>query len=215
MLAVNEQPRDGSSSAAPAQHAPIDAGPEAGSRVDVPFDETTVRSTGLQCQNFVRLSIDNIKEDVPLNYLQWLIDAFSLPASDQSQEGEPLHNGATAEFTLETNAQTYPTVNYIYDCSIHRHSSNGAFKGCIHASLATDDEPTMFERLFHRRLLFDFTGVWVATTPIEKDLMDAYCNALNRFRDETRQLPEDLPRSSISWKQLATPLSGGAQHSFN
>jgi hypothetical protein len=203
VLAVNEQPRDGrSSSAAPAKPAPIGVDPEAERRAHARFVETDIRSTGLTCRNFERLFIGNIKKDIPLSFLQWLIDAFSLPASDPTQEADD--NGATVVFTLETNAQTYPTVNYIYDCSIHRHSSNGTFKGCIHASLATDDEPTMFERLFHRRLLFDTNGVWVATTPIEEELMHAYCNAFGRIKDEAgvkiRELLGNLPRSPMCWE---------------
>jgi hypothetical protein len=184
----------------PSQPSPIDADPEAERRAQARFIETDIRSTGLCCRNFERLFIGNIKKDIPLSLLQWLMDAFSLPAQCQDTDSYE----APVSFTLESNSQTYPTANYIYDCSIHRHSSNGAFKGCVHATLATDDDPTTFRRFFNRRLLFDYTGVWVATTPIEEELMHAYCNAFGKIKDEAesqiRDLLGNLPRSPMSWE---------------
>ncbi len=177
------------------------------------FIETKIRAGSMPCRKFERIFICNIKKELPLSVLQWLLDAFTLPASvgvegqattedEAGQRPKPL-----VDFTLSTGL-IYPTSNYIYDAVIHRSSKTSAFKGCVHVTLATDDDPDRILQLFHKRFLFDHSGVWVATTPHEAALLQAYCTALTQAWEAGDPLIRGhlgtLPRSPVTWELVDT-----------
>jgi hypothetical protein len=143
----------------------------------------------LRCRFHRRLFVGNIKKDLPLRFLQWLLELVSSPSTTASQEKE-----ASSEA---------PTMNpaYLYDASIHRHS-NATFKGCVHVTLATNEDPEIHRNLIHRRVLFDHTGAWFATTQAEERLLLTYCTAIAQIPDTSllKTCIGNLPRSPMSWE---------------
>jgi hypothetical protein len=138
----------------------------------------------LHCRFHRRLFVGNIKKDLPLRFLQWLLELVSAP----SLAGHQPANAA-----------------YLYDASIHRHASNGIFKGCIHVTLATNEDPEIHRQLLQKRVLFDHNGAWFATSEAEERLLLAYTLAIGRLPEASpfRAPMGNLPRSAMSWEEAS------------
>jgi hypothetical protein len=159
--------------------------------IDFDTTEADLRSSSpgdLHCKFHRRLFVGNIKKDIPLRFLQWLLELVSTPTAHQPADFSPPANAA-----------------YLYDASIHRHASNSIFKGCIHVTLATNEDPEIHLQLLHRRVLFDHNGVWFATSDAERWLLQTYCTVIGRLPEASpfRAPMGSLPRSAMSWEEAS------------
>jgi hypothetical protein len=149
----------------------------------------------------VRIFVGNLWTDLPVGFCQWLLEElWPQPASSS----DPERDSPQGHRMGEPGQGSTPRAPYLVNASYHQ-TASGVFRGCFHATLHCDTDPTPILRRLHHRILLDRCGYWVAQGSTEMNMLKEYTTDL--LAEQTRLKAAgtttafwSLPRSAMSWE---------------
>jgi hypothetical protein len=153
----------------------------------------------------VRIFVGNLWTDLPVGFCQWLLEEMH---SQLAASSEPERDAA-----VRREPWIPPRAPYLVNASFHQ-TPSGKFKGCFHATLCCDTDPSLILRNLHQRILPDRCGYWLAQITEEMEILKDYTSDLleEQKRLKATGTPTtswSLPRSPMSWELVTNQENSG------
>lgn len=153
----------------------------------------------------VRIFVGNLWTDLPVGFCQWLLEELHSQLAPPSEPSE--------RDPQRREPWSPPRAPYLVNASYHQ-TGGGRFKGCFHATLCCDADPTLILRHLHHRVLLDRCGYWFAQSAGEMEMLKDYTTDV---LEEQKRLKASgttttfwtLPRSPMSWELVVNQEASG------